>query len=171
MTSLGVTFETLVLPPGNSVLRTHRTKGRGIGLVSPIFSECARRPNITFRWNTRVTRLLEENGRVTGVVGINTRTNESVELHARVVVLATGGFQSNLAMVRASWPSDVPFPERFLVGSGLNSTGTGHEVADPFLNAEATRAAVPDDIGRALDLYTAACVIEAAIYAALALLG
>jgi predicted oxidoreductase len=129
VTSLGVTFETLVLPPGNSVLRTHRTKGRGIGLVSPIFSECARRPNITFRWNTRVTRLLQENGRVTGVVGINTRTNESVELHARVVVLATGGFQSNLAMVRASWPSDVPFPERFLVGSGLNSMGTGHEVA------------------------------------------
>jgi len=43
-------------------------------------------------------------------------------------------------------------------------------VADPYLNAEATRPAVPDDIGRALDLYTVACVIEAAIYAALALL-
>jgi adenosylcobinamide-phosphate synthase len=42
-------------------------------------------------------------------------------------------------------------------------------VDDPFLNAEATRPAVPDDIGRALDLYTAACVIEAAVYAALAL--
>ena len=35
-------------------LRTHRTKGRGIGLVSPIFSACARRPNLSFRWNTRV---------------------------------------------------------------------------------------------------------------------
>ena len=47
----------------------------------------------------------------------------------------------------------------------------GYVVDDPFLNAEATKAAVPDDIGRALDLYTAACVIEAAVYAALALLG
>ena len=130
LTSMGVTFEKLVLPPGNSVLRTHRTKGRGIGLVTPIFSECARRPNISFRWNTRVERLLKEDGRVTGVVATNTRTNRPVELHARVVVLATGGFQSNLDMVRASWRSDVPFPERFLIGSGLNSTGTGHKVAE-----------------------------------------
>jgi flavocytochrome c len=127
--SMGVTFEKLVLPPGNTVSRAHRTKGRGIGLVSPIFTECARRPNISFRWNSRVDRLLKENGRVSGVVVTNTRTNQPVELHARVVVLATGGFQSNLDMVRANWRADVPFPERFLVGSGLNSTGTGHEVA------------------------------------------
>jgi flavocytochrome c len=130
VTSMGVTFEKLVAPPGNSVLRTHRTKGRGIGLVSPIFSECARRPNIAFRWNTRVDRLLTENGRITGVATTNARTNETLELHARVVVLATGGFQSNLDMVRASWRADVPFPERFLVGSGINSTGTGHKVAE-----------------------------------------
>jgi adenosylcobinamide-phosphate synthase len=44
-----------------------------------------------------------------------------------------------------------------------------HVVEDPFLNAEATSNAVPDDIGRALDLYAGACVIEGAIYAALAL--
>ena len=129
VTSMGVTFERLVAPAGNSVLRTHRTKGRGIGLVSPIFSACARRPNISFRWNTRVDRLLTESGRITGVATTNTRTNETVLLRGRVVVLATGGFQSNLDMVRASWRADVPFPERFLVGSGLNSMGTGHKVA------------------------------------------
>jgi len=44
-----------------------------------------------------------------------------------------------------------------------------HVVEDPFLNSEATRQSVPNDIGRALGLYTAACVIEAAAYAALAL--
>ena len=44
-----------------------------------------------------------------------------------------------------------------------------HVVEDPFLNADATHQAVPDDIGRALDLFTAACVIETAGYAALAL--
>jgi flavocytochrome c len=127
--SLGVTWERLVLPPGNSVMRTHRTKGRGIGLVSPIFTECARRPNIAFRWNARVDRLLGEGGRITGVAATNVRSGEALELHGRVVVLATGGFQSNLDMVRASWRADVPFPERFLVGSGLNSMGTGHKVA------------------------------------------
>src|SRR5262249_28977301 len=45
------------------------------------------------------------------------------------VVIATGGFQSNLEMVRQAWPSDAPFPERFLVGSGINSLGTGHKIA------------------------------------------
>jgi adenosylcobinamide-phosphate synthase len=42
-------------------------------------------------------------------------------------------------------------------------------VNDPFLNAEG-REASPDDIGRALRLFVAACALQAAIYAALALL-
>jgi adenosylcobinamide-phosphate synthase len=70
----------------------------------------------------------------------------------------------------AGWPESAAAGALGLALAGPRRYA-GHEVADPFLNAEATRAAVPDDIGRALDLYTAACVIEAAIYAALALLG
>ncbi len=138
ITSLGVTFETLVLPAGNSVKRTHRTKGRGIGLVSPIFAECARRPNIAFQWNTRVERLLVEQGQIVGVATSHERTQVKAELRARVVVLASGGFQSNLEMVRASWPGDLPFPERFLIGSGIHSTGTGHTLAKGA-GAELTR--------------------------------
>jgi adenosylcobinamide-phosphate synthase len=66
------------------------------------------------------------------------------------------------------------WPESAMAGAlGLALAGprryAKHTVDDPFLNAEATRQAVPDDIGRALDLYVAACVIEAAVYAALAL--
>jgi adenosylcobinamide-phosphate synthase len=68
------------------------------------------------------------------------------------------------------------WPESAVAGAlGLSLAGprryAGYEVADPFLNAEANKTAVPEDIGRALDLYIAACVIEAAVYAALALLG
>ena len=66
------------------------------------------------------------------------------------------------------------WPESAMAGAlGLALAGprryAEHVVEDPFLNADATRLAVPDDIGRALDLFTAACVIEAAGYAALAL--
>jgi flavocytochrome c len=129
LTSMGVTFETMIHPPGNSVLRTHRSKGRGIGLVSPIYTECARRPNVAFRWNTQVERLLIDGGRVVGVATKNTRTGATGELRAPVTVMATGGFQSNLDMVRASWPADKPFPERFLIGAGINALGTGHKVA------------------------------------------
>jgi adenosylcobinamide-phosphate synthase len=70
----------------------------------------------------------------------------------------------------AGWPESAAAGALGLALAGPRRYA-GHEVADPFLNAEATRAAVPDDIGRALDLYTAACVIEATVYAALALLG
>ena len=66
------------------------------------------------------------------------------------------------------------WPESAMAGAlGLALAGprryAEHTVEDPFLNAEASSQAVPDDIGRALDLYIAACVIEAVVYAALAL--
>ena len=48
---------------------------------------------------------------------------------ADAVVLATGGFQSNLDMVREFWPQDITFPERILAGSGRNSIGLGHRLA------------------------------------------
>jgi adenosylcobinamide-phosphate synthase len=70
----------------------------------------------------------------------------------------------------AGWPESAAAGALGLALAGPRRYA-GYEVADPFLNAEATKAAAPDDIGRALDLYTAACVIEAAVYAALALLG
>jgi adenosylcobinamide-phosphate synthase len=42
-------------------------------------------------------------------------------------------------------------------------------VDDVFLNAEARKEATPDDIGRALDLLIVVCLLQAAAYAALAL--
>jgi flavocytochrome c len=129
LVSLGVTFEALVSPAGNSVRRTHRTKGRGIGVVSPIYAECLKLPGITFAWNTRVERLLTDGRRVVGVAMTNVRTDAKSEARAAAVVLATGGFQSNLDMVRESWPHELRFPERLLIGSGINSLGSGHKIA------------------------------------------
>jgi succinate dehydrogenase/fumarate reductase flavoprotein subunit len=53
-----------------------------------------------------------------------------VHYHAPVVILATGGFQSNLDMVRKYWPADLPLPDSMLIGGGLNATGSGHEMAE-----------------------------------------
>jgi adenosylcobinamide-phosphate synthase len=66
------------------------------------------------------------------------------------------------------------WPESAMAGAlGLALAGprryAEHSVDDPFLNAEARKDATPGDIGRALDLLMAACLLEAAIYAALAL--
>ena len=52
---MGVVFYRLSQPAGNSVPRFHGAQGRGLGLVSPLYRECVRHPNITFAWNTQVT--------------------------------------------------------------------------------------------------------------------
>lgn len=131
LTAMGVEFDQVLKGQGteNSVPRVHRTKGRGIGLVGPVFQECLKHPGITFVWNSRVDRLLVEAGQVRGVALTNLRTGLAREERGRSVILATGGFQSNLNMVREYWGAGLPFPEKFLAGSGINSTGEGHQLA------------------------------------------
>jgi flavocytochrome c len=129
VTELGVRFESALASPGNSVPREHQPIGRGIGLVTPIFRACQDLPNIRFVWNTKVERLLQSDGRVIGVVGRNVRTKQETGFEATAVVLATGGFQSNLDMVREFWPAEFRFPEKIFVGSGRHSLGFGHRLA------------------------------------------
>jgi adenosylcobinamide-phosphate synthase len=102
----------------------------------------------------------------------------SALLLAVAAPIAGGSIGKSLAIVRRDASKhrspNAGWPESAMAGAlGLPLAGprryAQHTVDDPFLNAEATSEARPDDIGRALDLYVAACVIEAAIYAALAL--
>ncbi len=129
VSGMGVEFDALTSPAGNSVVRTHRTKGRGLGLISPIYRECVTHPAVTFLWNTRVDRLLSTEGSITGVTATHLRSGATSELRARVVVLATGGFQSNLDLVRANWPAGSRFPRNFLIGAGINAQGSGLQLA------------------------------------------
>lgn len=127
--SLGVRFESVLTAPGNSVDRFHQPAGRGIALVTPIYQACLAEESIQFVWNAQATKLLEQDGRVAGITVRHLRTETEEELKADAVVLATGGFQSNLDMVREFWPQDITFPERILAGSGRNSIGLGHRLA------------------------------------------
>ncbi len=68
----------------------------------------------------------------------------------------------------AGWPEGAMAAALGLALAGPRRYGD-RVVDDPFLNDEGRRDAWPDDIGRALDLYAAACLFEAAAYAALAL--
>lgn len=126
---LGVRFEGVLNAPGNSVDRFHQPFGRGIALVTPIYEACLHEESIRFVWNAQATTLLEENGRVAGIEVRHLRDGSEEKLKADAVVLATGGFQSNLDMVREFWPQDITFPERILAGSGRNSIGLGHRLA------------------------------------------
>jgi len=131
---LGVTHWELYpqVIPGNSVRRQHVAQGRGLGLVSPIYQECLRYPNLAWLWNTKVTGLIVESGRVSGVRTIHQRTGRTNEVRAANVLLATGGFESNLELVRSYWPHYFPglsTDTRILLGSGVNAVGSGLELA------------------------------------------
>jgi predicted oxidoreductase len=132
LTGLGVKFRGVGSgggeDSGNSVFRFHTNPRLGFGLVGPIYRQCLER-NVAFHWNSQVTELIWENGKVRGVRGRNLRTGERVELRGQAVVVATGGFESNLEIVRGNWPKHLgPPPERVLLGSGVNSRGSGFDL-------------------------------------------
>jgi adenosylcobinamide-phosphate synthase len=68
----------------------------------------------------------------------------------------------------AGWPESAMAGALGLALAGPRRYGE-RIIEDPFLNDEARKDAKPDDIGRALNLYVAACLLQAAAYAALAL--
>ena len=128
LAAMGLRFSGLRSPTGNSVPRFHENPERGFGVVRPIYQQCLRTPSIRFEWNTRVTDVRMENGRVSGVAGKRLRTGESVKFRAPAVVIATGGFQNNTELVRKHWPAGDA-PDKVLLGSGANSVGSGLELA------------------------------------------
>ena len=125
---LGVQFSGIDSAPGNTVDRFHQPAGRGIGLVTPVYRACLERPNVRFAWNTRADSLVVNNQRVTGVRTTDMRDDTEKTFEADAVVLATGGFQSNLDLVREFWPAEFDFPKKILAGSGRHSMGTGHDM-------------------------------------------
>ena len=118
--------------------REHQPAGRGIGLVTPIYRTCLELDTVEFLWNSKVEQLLTTDGRVTGVLIRDMRTGGQRRLLSRAVILATGGFQSNLDMVREFWPAQFRFPEKILAGSGRHSIGLGHQMAKE-VGADLTR--------------------------------
>jgi adenosylcobinamide-phosphate synthase len=68
----------------------------------------------------------------------------------------------------AGWPESAMAGALGLALAGPRRYGE-RVVDDVFLNAEARKEATPNDIGRALNLLMAACLLQAAAYAALAL--
>lgn len=128
LTELGISFENLLRPAGNSVPRLHMTKGKGLGLVEPIYRACLEHSNIRFLWATVAEDLVVQKGRVTGVKVRDLRRGTRRDLNARHVIIATGGFQSNLKRVLENWPSDLPKPARLLAGAAHSARGSGHEL-------------------------------------------
>jgi predicted oxidoreductase len=128
-TDMGVKYVRVAPGHGNSVSRFHFTEGRAIHLVLPIYRAALQQPNVSFIWNNRVESLLVEDDRINGVVVKDLRSGANRVMRAPNIVLATGGFESDLNRVRANWMPGLPQPERLLVGSSPSALGSGHDMA------------------------------------------
>jgi predicted oxidoreductase len=121
----GVKWVDLKVQEGNSVLRWTRPERSGLGLMTHLI-EGFRGKGGEIVLDTEITRLRFEDGRVTGLEGHNARTGEPVAVRSKAVVVATGGFNSNLEMVLEFNPALGK--HKVLEGSGRGSTGAGHRL-------------------------------------------
>jgi predicted oxidoreductase len=126
---LGVEFVRVAPAHGNSVPRFHFTRGRAVHVILPMFRKLLGMPNISLLWNAHVEQLLVEDGQVHGVVVKELRSGALRTLRAPHIVLATGGFESDLARVLENWTPGLPQPDRLLIGSAISATGSGHDMA------------------------------------------
>lgn len=107
LTGLGADLTDVGLMGGSSVKRTHRPQGGsaiGPHLMKVLKTAC-QMDNVEIRTSNKVTGLLTAvDGRVTGVC-VQNANGSSYQLTARAVIIATGGFGANLAMVAKLQPS------------------------------------------------------------------
>ena len=129
LTSMGVEFRLVMPTPADSVPRFHFTRGSAANVVVPMLRKALIDPNINFVWNTRVTALARVKGSIVGVYTRNERDGSKRQWRAASTVLATGGFQNNLNLVREHWPEDQPTPQRLFQGAGNYATGDGYRLA------------------------------------------
>ena len=130
LTALGVRFTVILDTPEDSVPRFHFTRGAATNVVVPMMRKALMNPKITFLWNTRVTGLIQDGGRVAGVTVVNERNGDESSRRAATTVLATGGFQNNLDMVRANWSATKNTPDEIKLGAGQFATGDGYILAE-----------------------------------------
>lgn len=121
MVSLGAEYEWVVKSGVDTVPRGHCTKGAGFTIGELLKNEVGAK-GIETALNTRVERLLFEDGRVCGVHA------DGVDLHAKAVVLTTGGLGNSPTMRAKYFPSaaqhgDIVYAVHddapFILGDGI----------------------------------------------------
>jgi len=122
--SCGVRWVDMKFQEGNRVHRWHRPENNGLGLMTALIKTAQALPNVTLMTSIKAGQLLTNDGCVCGVTA--TKDNESVEIHSKTVVVATGGFNSNLEMALAYRPEFKKF--KIMEGSGFGAKGEGHKM-------------------------------------------
>ncbi len=122
--ALGVKWADLKVQEGNSVLRWTRPERNGLGLMTCLIKGF-RQKGGEIVVDTEIAGLEPEDSLV-GLTGRDAKTGEPVRVASKSVVVATGGFNSNLDMVLEYNP-DLK-NHKVLEGSGRGSRGGGHRL-------------------------------------------
>ncbi len=120
--------------PGNSLPRFHLVWGTGQELAHCLNVALLGHRNankLTLRFGHRVESVTQQNGRVCGVQGREEATGAEFEAHADQVVVASGGINGSMEMVRKHWHADWNKPpEVILNGSHRFADGTLHHAVE-----------------------------------------
>ncbi|MCL1991632.1 MAG: FAD-binding protein [Spirochaetes bacterium] len=113
----------MTVSSGPAVVQTSREVGEiGVAMVSALRHE-ALRVGVDLRVNSRATELIMEDGAVAGV-RVSTRMGDYT-IRAPAVILATGGFAANNALVAQHFPALAGYGS----ASSPGNTGDGHLMA------------------------------------------
>ncbi|MDX1483275.1 MAG: FAD-dependent oxidoreductase [Alphaproteobacteria bacterium] len=123
--SHGVKWVDMKPQEGNSVMRWQRSQGNGRGLMTHLIAAFEERGGEIVT-NAEITDIKLAGGRAAGIEGVNPESGEAIDVAAKAVVVTTGGFNSNIDMVREARP-DLG-NDRVMEGSGFGSTGDGHRM-------------------------------------------
>lgn len=129
LAGFGVRWGFILDTPEHSVPRFHFANGAALNVVVPMMRAAFADPNLGFHWNTEAVSLISSNGAVRGVRVRELRTGLPRDLDAPAVIIATGGWQNDLAFVRREWRNDLPAPSQLYSGAGHFATGTGIRLA------------------------------------------
>ena len=122
--SFGVKWLELQMNEGNSVARWHRPANNGLGMMSALIGGMKSQGATRIFTGATVDKLLPGEGRAGGVRLKPAAGGPATEIRSKAVIVATGGFNSNLEMVLQARPELKPF--KIMEGSGPGATGLGH---------------------------------------------
>jgi len=129
LAGFGVKFTILLDTPEDTVPRFHFAGGAAINVIVPMLREAMIRDNLHFVMSTEAEKLAIAEAGIFSIRTRHTRTGAYRDYVAPAVVIATGGFQSNLDLVRDNFRTHDSghsgAPERLLIGSGRYATGAG----------------------------------------------
>ncbi|MCC7129675.1 MAG: FAD-binding protein [Anaerolineae bacterium] len=82
-----------VVHPGHSFERNLVIMGNGYAMAAGLRREMLKKPSVKLLEDVVVTRLLMDDGRIAGLVGLDMRSGNTISVQAPTVILATGGYQ------------------------------------------------------------------------------